>query len=137
MKRAALRLSLIVYMALIVFLSVMSSPEEVPEIRYLDKLVHFVMYFIMGGLVVMNLRRPAYRPWRGGTLWRPIAVAAVSAFLYGLLMEVFQYFIPHRSASFFDALANGAGGLFGAYIFVRFFRVERGGITGGGRNVIE
>ncbi len=47
------------------------------------------------------------------------AAFAISA-LFGAAMEVFQYFLSPRQASFFDALANALGALAGAVVAWRW-----------------
>lgn len=62
-----------------------------------DKLVHFAMY-----AALMYCYARAY-PWGR---WY---IAAAGLIGYGIGMEIFQYFLPPRSASMADALANSAG----------------------------
>lgn len=45
-------------------------------------------------------------------------------FLYGLLIEYIQSFIPSRSCSIDDAIANGAGCLLG-FILIRLYKFAR------------
>lgn len=39
------------------------------------------------------------------------------AFIYGISDEIHQAFVPGRTASIFDAISDGFGGLIGAIIF--------------------
>lgn len=104
-------------MAFIFALSVMRAPEVLPEVSGIDKLYHFGAYLILGLLLARALsnskvgRRPASR-----TVGRVFLIT----FLFGAAIEVCQSFLPWRSAEVLDAAANGAGGLFGAFVYVRF-----------------
>ena len=60
-----------------------------------DKLMHFIMYLILGYLTHL-----AY-PFKKQLL--------ASCILFGLLMEILQYFIPYRSFEIMDLIANTTG----------------------------
>ena len=49
---------------------------------------------------------------------KPVAIAVLTASLYGVMTEIYQMFTPDRSAEVLDALMNVAGGLLGASSFV-------------------
>jgi VanZ family protein len=72
-----------------------------------DKVVHGVVYSVLGGLCCLALL---------GTVPRGIAVpcAALLALLYGMTDEFHQLFVAGRSADLRDVIADGLGGLFGA-----------------------
>ena len=61
----------------------------------LDKVGHFIMYFVLGALIIK-----AY-PRNQKVLFLGV--------IYGALMEIFQYFIPYRSFELMDMLANASG----------------------------
>ena len=61
----------------------------------LDKVGHFIMYFVLGALISKVYPRN-----------RRVLFLGV---IYGALMEVFQYFIPYRSFELMDMLANASG----------------------------
>jgi VanZ family protein len=86
------------------------SMPEVEVLRY-DKVVHAVVYAVLGGLFFAAIRRSSSL-----TRGRVVAVAAVFAVVYGLTDELHQLFVPGRNAELNDALADGIGGLFGASI---------------------
>lgn len=77
----------------------------------LDKIAHFTSYAILSGLVLRATRTPL--SWRTFLL----VVAAIS--LFGAVDEWHQAFIPKRSMSFLDWVADTAGALTGA-LAVRF-----------------
>lgn len=115
-------LPLAVYSAVILFLSLDPEPPPAPEIEGLDKLVHFIAYTIMGALFARALLSGIKEAGKR----RVIFLVFIVTFIFGLFIEVWQSFIPSRSADSIDAIANGAGGLFGAFAFSRFIKVKGG-----------
>jgi VanZ family protein len=70
-----------------------------------DKLVHFMMYFILALLLVKPLRRLQLPVW---------VIVLVISVLIGGLIEILQYAITNlRSASWFDFFADIAGTITG------------------------
>lgn len=80
-----------------------------------DKLGHFIAYgtlmFNLGLLTVENRRH----------LWISVAIAIA----YGGLMEFGQYFIPNRSVSALDMLANTGGVVLGFLLTIFLARPIR------------
>jgi VanZ family protein len=73
------------------------------NISYLDKIVHFMMYFIMMSVILIENRKRLKYP-------RQILLAALIPLSYGILMEIFQATLTAtRTGSVYDALANAAG----------------------------
>lgn len=94
---------------LIVLLSLMPS-RNVPEIeiKQLDKLVHFVMYFVLTVSYGLSFKGFA----------KPGLMAFAGAFLVGVLTEVMQYkFTSSRFFDVFDIIANTAGSFFAILYF--------------------
>lgn len=75
----------------------------------MDKIGHFIMMSI----VTMEI-----------AIFLTIRKAVFIAFMIGIVIEYSQYFMPDRSASIDDVLANTAGILF-AWSFWIIFRSER------------
>ncbi|HLP72244.1 MAG TPA: VanZ family protein [Bacteroidales bacterium] len=72
------------------------------NIPFADKLVHFGMYFsLMTSLWIENRNRINTR--------MDILVLSLIPFIYGILMEILQYFTISRSPSLADAAADTAG----------------------------
>jgi VanZ family protein len=96
-------------------LSSLPGPD-IPKanIPHLDKAAHLVIYFIFAGLLWWALRGSEAR-------W-PLTVAVVVAALYGVTDEVHQHFVPGRTMSFFDWLADAAG----ACLWVAVLRFRSG-----------
>ncbi len=110
----------ILYMAVIFVLSVRKPPEGLELFWQADKVAHFSLYALMGFLWARALVRGSRYAGVRGSGKKVIAAAFAIAFLYGAFIEVVQIFIPERSGEVMDALANGAGGFFGALVYERF-----------------
>ncbi|MDB3906974.1 VanZ family protein [Crocinitomicaceae bacterium] len=98
-----IQLSLIGVIIGIAYLSLSPSPKLTASN---DKLGHFIAYGTLMfhlGLLTANNRKS-------------LLISAVFAFVYGGLMEFGQYFVPGRSVSGLDLLANTGGVLIG-YLF--------------------
>ena len=112
------------YMALIFYFSSLSQPDEdLPKFLFeifSDKLLHAIEYAVLGCL--------CYRAFRGASGPFGAAYAAmfaiVTASLYGATDEVHQAFVPFRTATWTDWVADSAGGVIGAIGCRRI--VERG-----------
>jgi VanZ family protein len=97
-----------VFVALIIlYLSLASSDtfNEVPlfDIPYLDKIVHFGMYFGFMSVIIFENRK---------TLNNNVQLFLISLIplLYGILMEIFQATLTTtRSGSIYDVIFNFAG----------------------------
>jgi len=50
-----------------------------------------------------------------------LLICVIAAFLYGLLNECFQMFVPYRTASLMDLILNGIGIMLAVIIIERFF----------------
>lgn len=72
-----------------------------------DKVLHLVGW--MGLTLSLRIAWPTLR----FPFWAPLAV-----FLYSILLEVLQHFVPARHFSLLDLVANGAGVLVG-YVLAR------------------
>ena len=75
-------------------------PFLIPE--WTDKVVHLLLFSIMAWLAYLALRDIA-------SLRFPVLVAGGLALAYGLLLEGLQFYVPGRSPSFGDAVADGVG----------------------------
>jgi VanZ family protein len=86
-----------------------------PEVKtpHADKIVHAVLYFVLGALCLRAIRRTSTL-----TGIRAVAAAAVLTALYGVSDELHQIFTPNRTADWHDAAADAAGGIAGALAVV-------------------
>lgn len=75
-----------------------------------DKLGHFIAYGVLMlniGLLTVESRKK-------------IAIGALLSILYGIIMEVGQYFVPGRSFSLLDVVANMGGTFLGVILILIF-----------------
>lgn len=112
------RALLAAYAALILALSLEPMSEDAAT--SLDKLHHFLAYFVMAWLLLRALPRGA--PVGAAT----VALATVAVFAFGGVVELLQGGLTEsRHADILDALANGAGALVGALSY-RFWSSRQG-----------
>jgi VanZ family protein len=73
-----------------------------------DKLIHIVIFGILGFLIVCSLEPPYVRTWS--------RVFLITAFvtLYGISDEYHQSFVPGRETDILDVVADGIGGYIAA-----------------------
>ena len=95
------------WLSVILILAISFAPTTTSEtIANLDKVVHFFMFLILSYLFWM-----AYRvPW-------PLISSILILGLFGLAVELVQYFIPSRIFSLYDFTANFAGIIAGALLY--------------------
>jgi VanZ family protein len=114
----------VAYMTLIFFLSSLPHPdEELPSFLFEklgDKLLHAIEYSVLAVLCYRALRRTAAAYAAPYALVLAIAIASV----YGATDEVHQAFVPLRTSSWSDWIADTAGAVIGAVGARRF--LERG-----------
>jgi VanZ family protein len=70
-----------------------------------------IAYLPLGALASLHFRR-------SGDGTRPLLKAVAFATAYSLAMEALQLFVPNRVASIYDVIANAAGAVLGAAIFL-------------------
>lgn len=101
------------YCGLIYFQSSRPSPQNLPEIPYLDKLLHVGAYALLGVLFMRALRTSALGNKPAALMVLSILLAA----LYGVSDEIHQYFVPFRTAELLDVLADFLGSLLGVLFY--------------------
>jgi VanZ family protein len=75
-----------------------------------DKISHIIAYLLLMinvGLIYFSVSKH-------------FIIATISVFLYSVLMECVQYYVPGRFMSFYDGLANVAGILLGIIVTIYF-----------------
>lgn len=100
----------LVWMALIFYLSAQPSLGLPGLFEGQDKVMHFVTYGVLGFLVARGIG-----PVRGEFSWRRMFAAIAFTVAYGISDEFHQSFVPGRSPSVFDLLADALGALAGAW----------------------
>jgi VanZ family protein len=104
-----LRISLILIIIGIGYLSL--TPSDTISIGN-DKIGHFVAYAILMinvGLITFEKKAQ-------------FTIGIISCLVYGALMEIGQHFVPGRSMSSLDMLANTGGVIVGVLIIIIFYK---------------
>ncbi len=93
----------IIYIGLILYGSLARVPDIDIPFNHTDKLIHFLMYFILAGWFIQLYKRLSER-----------VVILCNAILLGFIIEYLQGLTGYRSFDYLDALANsiGAGSAF-------------------------
>jgi VanZ family protein len=99
--------------------------SSIPDVQtplggnYFDKVLHLVMYAPLGFFLTRAFLSVSLLASKGVVYSRMgISIAvAFCAFLYGISDEYHQSFVPGRSSTLWDVLADMLGGWLGAYIY--------------------
>jgi VanZ family protein len=106
-------LPLILYCLFIYIQSANPSPEQIPSFPFVDKVLHFVAYGIMGILFYR-----AYQTLRiKNNIQMLMLLSVVSASLYGISDEIHQSFVPFREAEVADVIADMLGAASGVLLY--------------------
>lgn len=89
-----------------------------PKVAHADKMVHFVAFVILG---ILFFR--AYRSLGLKNL-RLVLFTFISSTLFGILIEIRQYYLPYRRAEAMDIVADVVGCLAGIYVCLIFMRAK-------------
>lgn len=84
----------------------------------IDKVLHFTIYTVFAYLLSRQISQDTTR-------WRAAAGAVVIALAFGAADEWHQRFIPGRSTELADWMADSAGAILGALVFVLLHRRKR------------
>ncbi|MBL7965359.1 MAG: VanZ family protein [Prolixibacteraceae bacterium] len=111
--RQSFRLLLVMlYVGCIAALSLL-PPNDLPKIQYfpgLDKMVHFMMYFIFSLLFCWTLRTEKH--------FLRLGFVVVTTIGWGVFMEAIQLYMHlGRNFSWYDILANSLGSVLGILIY--------------------
>ena len=102
-----LRISLVFFAGAIAYLSL--APSGTLTVGS-DKIGHFIAYFVL--MLNAGLIKPPSKT--------SLLISVIATSLYGVIMEVGQYYVPGRFMSFYDVLAN-VGGVLVGLIFLLIF----------------
>ncbi|MGB0165475.1 MAG: VanZ family protein [Luteibaculum sp.] len=92
----------------------MFPDEDLLGALKLDKLIHFLEYFILCLLVMVGFKKHYFY---GGFNYHPNISAIVACVFFGCIIELLQNFVTTRSFEWKDILANNAGILAGVIVF--------------------
>ena len=106
-------LPLIIYCLAIFFQSGRPGPKQIPDVRFLDKFLHFGAYGLLG---ILFVRAYETLPLKANKTLL-ILLSIGSATLYGISDEIHQYFVPFRNADIMDVVANTLGSICGVYFY--------------------
>ena len=110
------------YCILVFALSAQDKAISVPGIPSADKLLHVIEYSMLGFLMVrafFSLRRPSSR----------VVLFIISlgiTVLFAFSDELHQFFVPGRTASLADVMADGLGALAGTLAYWKIIRSRYG-----------
>ena len=111
-------LPVFLYCAAIFVQSGFDASGKVPAVPFVDKVVHFVAYAVLG---ILFFR--AYRTLPLGKRHSLLVLLSIlSAGLYGISDEIHQSFVPFRNADVMDVLADFLGSIAGVAVYDRFAR---------------
>jgi VanZ family protein len=102
---------------LLIYIQSSRPARPMPDVFLVDKVAHFLGYALLGVLFARAYRTTSLGD-RHGLL---LALAALSAALYGLSDEWHQSYVPYRSAEPGDLAADVMGGICGAYLYLKRF----------------
>jgi VanZ family protein len=111
--------------ALLIYISSSIPSERLPAIRIVsaDKVVHFLVFFVLAWLVDRSLRNMPAVPWAAR---HHLVLTIGLTTVYGALDEVHQMFVPGRNPSLLDLAADLAGAVL-LVVIVAVRRRRRGG----------
>jgi VanZ family protein len=108
--------------ALLFYLSSLSGISG-PAIPHVDKVAHFGVYLVLGASLAYAVDRTGWPLW----------VAVVLGLLYGASDEFHQYFVPGRTPSVADWIADALGVCTAVFLYERHRRRPRAPAAPGGR----
>ena len=99
------------------YLLIIYSHKESSTISFpfLDKVVHFILFFIQSILITNTIYEYSDRNNR------IILIASIiSLLLFGLIIEIQQIYLPYRTFEIMDLIANFLGVLSGSFVVIYF-----------------
>ena len=102
----------LIWAVIILFFSILPFPKNIPvTVGSFDKMAHFFEYTLLGVLIV----RAMYRSNVALKL-KSLLFALILSSVYGIVMELLQFYASGREPSVYDAVANISGTVFGLII---------------------
>jgi VanZ family protein len=97
-------------MAFLFALSSITSVPTLPAAGVSDKIVHGLLYAVLGALLARAIGGGRAGPVRAGT----VAAAVFWSAVYGVSDEIHQHFVPPRTMEAVDVAADAIGAAVGA-----------------------
>lgn len=118
MKRNPWILLILVTLLILTLTSIPKIPKPPQRILFLDKIAHFVIYFLWGFALS--------RIWNSGSTKRALFAVLLysSAVLFPALDELHQFLIAGRNPSLLDWLSDVTGAIAGFTIFAKWKRIR-------------
>ena len=102
--------------ALLIFVACsIPSPTAAKGVIFLgkaDKAAHLILFAVLSLLLARSLAPTSARK-------STVLLAAFLSLSYGLLIELYQSFIPYRFFEYLDLLADGVGAVFGGLLWLK------------------
>jgi VanZ family protein len=117
------------YCFLIYVQSAYPSPDRLPNIPHIDKLLHFGAYAVLGILFFRTFESLPI----DNSLKVVMILGILSSTLYGISDEIHQHYVPYRSADIWDGVANLLGSIFGVFAYRYLLKRHRGPLRDGDR----
>ena len=99
------------------YLLIIYFDKEISTISFpfLDKVVHFILFFIQSILITNTLYEYSDRNNR-----IILILSIILLLLFGLIIEIQQIYLPYRTFEIMDLIANFVGVLFGSFVVIYF-----------------
>src|SRR5690349_11411756 len=111
--------------SIVVLVLTLLPGEKLPEVPVfgIDKIVHF---FIFGLLMILTAFGLYKISRQAGSIENPILISFIYSTLFGIAIEVIQQYVPNRSFSVYDIIANVIGVGLGSAVFNFWKRRQEG-----------
>jgi len=96
------------------------SIQSAPDLPYIDKVLHFAAYALLGTLFLRAFKTTRIK----NNLKLVLILSVLFSFFYGISDEIHQYFVPYRNADLMDVLADLFGSIMGVYIYQAIVRKD-------------
>ena len=111
----------LLYCTLIYIQSSYPSPQSIPRLPYIDKVLHLGGYAVLGALFLRALRTLPFKNRLRLVMFLSILLSS----LYGISDEIHQHYVPYRNADVMDALADAVGSVLGVFAYQSFWPDRR------------
>jgi VanZ family protein len=107
---------MILVMGIIFFLSHQAGDQlDMPDLPFVDKIAHFLVYAVLAAAILLV---PS-RKFKQSRPFLTIALTISLCILYGIGDEFHQSFIPYRSVSGADVLADTLGAICISFLWLK------------------
>jgi VanZ family protein len=113
-KKKILLFLLVLWLVFVTTLSLISlNSFSKVQIKGGDKYVHFIFYFVLTGLLILNLMSKF-------NFRKAVFISAISSVIYGIIIEVLQGVVTaYREPEILDILFNSLGCIFAAFLMIK------------------